>query len=279
MTDDKVVPVEVAEQAVDEFADLVKNEYHRRVPIIGFGAFLIGALAGAAGGYFFCQHKMETKYNQIAEDEIAEMREHYQNKLVALENTATKDDPIEEIVREKGYAFPPSSVEPPMAVTPPTAVVEAAAEALEEEAPVIEAPVIQHRNVFEEARVVDHWDYHKEKAQRSPMKPYVIHIDEREATDYDEGTLTYYEIDDVLCNELDEVIGAGAERDLVIGEANLDKFGHGSNDAHIVYIRNDRLESQYEVVLSPNSYAEEVHGFDRPEAKPRRKTRWSRDDE
>jgi hypothetical protein len=41
----------------------------------------------------------------------------------------------------------------------------------------------------------------------------------------------------------------------------LDRFGHGSNDPSIVYIRNDTLEIIYEVVKSPHYYAEEVHGF------------------
>jgi hypothetical protein len=58
----------------------------------------------------------------------------------------------------------------------------------------------------------------------------------------------------------DEVIDPD-NRDNLVGDKNLDRFGHGSNDAFIVYIRNDQLEIVYEVVLSPNSYAEEVHGF------------------
>jgi hypothetical protein len=170
------------------------------------------------------------------------------------------------------------SAEPPMAVTPPTAVVEAAAEAAEESevVPVTQTEVL--RNVFDEARVVDTWDYQKELKRRSPVRPYVIHYDEREAKPYEESTMTYYEGDDVLCNELDEVI-AEPDRDRIIGEANLEKFGHGSNDAHIVYVRNDALEAQYEVIRSPNSYAEEVHGFTHADTRRRRKERSTHDDE
>jgi len=46
-----------------------------------------------------------------------------------------------------------------------------------------------------------------------------------------------------------------------VGERNLNLFGHGSNDASVVYVRNDKLELIFEVVRSPNSFAEEVHGF------------------
>jgi hypothetical protein len=78
---------------------------------------------------------------------------------------------------------------------------------------------------------------------------------------YDHVTLTYYEVDDVLCNERDEIVDPDRDRENLVGERNLNLFGHGSNDASIVYIRNDKLEIVFEVVKSPNSFAEEVHGF------------------
>jgi hypothetical protein len=108
----------------------------------------------------------------------------------------------------------------------------------------------------------------------------VIHREERDEADaYDSVTFTYYEADDVICNERDEVIPEG-DRERIFGEANLEKFGHGSGDATTVYIRNDQLEMDIEVIRSPNSYAEEVHGFE-PEIKHshRRRERTPSDDE
>jgi hypothetical protein len=228
---------------------------------LGLG-LVVGLAAGATGGYFFAKRRLETKYNQIAADEIAEMREHYQSKLVALENTQTKPT-VDEVVKERGYSV--ESQSPPMAVTPPETVVDAAKESTEDTPP-------PQQNVFQKPPVTpeevgmplvqDEWDAHKERSQRSPLRPYIIHRDERsEQQAYDEVTLTFYEADDVLCNESDEVI-ADDERERMIGEANLEKFGHGSGDATIVYIRNDQLECDFEVIRSPNSYAEEVHGFE-----------------
>ncbi len=162
-----------------------------------------------------------------------------------------------------------------MAITPPTAIVEAAElfdDGKEKSQPPIIEDLPKTRNVFEEAAVVDNWDYHKERQRRSPLRPYVIHYDERDEKPYVEGTLTYYTEDDVLCNELDEVI-AESERERLVGDANLEKFGHGSNDAQIVYIRNDALETQYEIVRSPNSYAKEVYGLEHADTSRRRKKR------
>jgi hypothetical protein len=123
-------------------------------------------------------------------------------------------------------------------------------------------PVV--RNVFEDNRektVPHEWDLHSELRRRTPDRPYVIHYDERHDMEgYSDVSYTYYAADDVLCNEKDEVIDP-AERDDLIGEANLERFGHGNPDPMIVFIRNDNLEILYEIIKSPNSFAEEVHGF------------------
>lgn len=279
---------EIAEIAADGVADglhivgeetLAIEEATRAIDRVGLGYFALGLAAGVAAGAFsgfvVAYRKAETKYSEIAAEEIAEMRQHYSAKATALDSEAGKKD-LEDIVRERGYS-PEISAEPPMAVSPPIAVTEAAEESDEVVDP--EPPVPQEvRNVFEENQVKDEWDYHQERAGRSPMKPYVIHLDERDDNDaYDEVTWTYYEDDDVLCNELDEVISE-ADRERIVGETNLEKFGHGSGDAQIVYVRNDNLEMDIEVIKSPNSYAEEVHGLSHSSS-PRRRERMRFDDE
>jgi hypothetical protein len=171
-----------------------------------------------------------------------------------------------------------------MSVEPPAAVVEAAAESAEEgEVEPDEVLETDTRNVFDDAELVDEWDAHKERAGRSPTIPYVIHRDERDDdAAYDEVTYTYYEGDDVLCNERDEIISQ-EDRDRLIGEVNLEKFGHGSGDPYVVYIRNDQLEIDYEIVKSTKSYAEEVRGITDQDlshsSMSRRKGRVSPDDE
>lgn len=296
---------EIAEIAADGVADgmhvvseeaLAAEEYVRGMDRVGLAYLGLGLAAGAAIGAFvafrIAHNQAEAKYSGIAAEEVAEMRQYYHDKMVALDSAKQKTD-LEDIVRNRGYATDPEATEPPMAVTAPTTVVEAAREAAEEETvdtpekrrEVIEnleapEPEEEVRNIFREAEVVDTWDEQKERRNRSPLTPYVIHRDERDEHDvYDSVTFTYYETDDVLCNERDEVI-AGPERDTLIGEANLEKFGHGSGDASVVYIRNDKLEMDLEVVRSPNSYAEEVHGFDPPpEIRHAHRRRGSFDDE
>ena len=222
------------------------------------GFYALGMGVGAVTGYFVAKRMLQTKYSQIADDEIAEMREHYQAKTRALEAEAAKR-PVDEIVKERGYFVEDEDEAPPMAVQPPPAVVET-----EEEEPPIIAP--EPQNLFQEAEITHEWDWHEERKKRSPDIPYVIHYDERfDTEEYSDVTLTYYDGDGVICNERDDIVDPN-DVDRLLGEKNLERFGHGSNDASIVYIRNDDLQIIYEVVKSPNSYAEEVHGFSHDDA-------------
>jgi hypothetical protein len=47
--------------------------------------------------------------------------------------------------------------------------------------------------------------------------------------------------------------------DMVVGQGNL-RWGHGSEDENLVYIRNERLEMEIEITRVPRSYEEEVLG-------------------
>lgn len=274
----EVVAEEVAEQATHVAA--VSRGLSGRSLGLALGGFVVGAGLGATAGYILASRRLEAKYRQIADDEIEEMREHYYRKDVARE----KKDDLEDIIRDKGYSSPEPS-EPPMAVTPPSAVVEAAKE--DEDEPVETEAVREEpevRNAFEEfgdqTRSPDDWDYHKERSRRSPLRPYVIHIDEVEEKDtYDKVTFTYFADDDVLCDETDDPVSK-EDRERMVGEANLDKFGHGSPEPDVVYIRNDKLDTVFVVNRSPNSFAEEVHGFE-PEIRhaDRRRGRLAFDDE
>ena len=249
---------EVVADAAEEVAEKAEHfaEYTRRLNKTKAQFYLLGMAVGATTGaviaFRVAYSKAETKYSKITDDEILEMREHYQAKGRALEAEAAKR-PVKEIVKERGYSSSDTeTTAPPMAIPPPRVVTG------NEDIESGEPPV---HNIFKEVEVTHEWDWHAERRRRSPNIPYVIHYDERfENEGYSEVTLTYYDGDDVLCNERDEIVDPD-KRDELLGEGNLHRFGHGSNDASIVYIRNDVLEIMYEVVKSPNYYAEEVHGF------------------
>jgi hypothetical protein len=273
------VVADVAQQA-GEVEHLIRSLNRAKVQFYLLG-MVVGGITGAAVTYKLVSEKMKTKYSQIADEEIDEMRRHYREKTRAAEATAAKR-PLEDLIEEQGYSSSENTTSdsPPMAVQPPVAVVresqdgEADDEAdgdvddedAEDEDAEEEPPFSEVRRIFQEEQrqralwVAPEWNYHEELRKRSPDAPYVIHYDERHEMSYQDMTLTYWDKDDVLSNERDEVIDPD-ERSALIGEDTLNRFGHGSGDRDIVFARNDKMELIFEICRSPNSFAEEVHGF------------------
>ncbi|MET0786305.1 MAG: hypothetical protein ABWY25_06325 [Paenisporosarcina sp.] len=109
-------------------------------------------------------------------------------------------------------------------------------------------------NVFTEED--DDWNYDWEVKHRDELHPYVIHRDEyfSNEEDYSQSSLMYYNGDNILCDEHDVPV---YNPDKVVGKL---LFGHGSRDPNIVYIRNDQLQAEYEVLFDPGFFQEEVLG-------------------
>jgi len=110
-------------------------------------------------------------------------------------------------------------------------------------------------NIFPVEEDTD-WDYEEELAQRDPETPYIIHRDEFFGDEMDcvQTTITYYAGDNILCDERDTPI---YNPEKIVGTL---VFGHGSSDPNVVYVRNERLQAEYEVLLDRGHYMVEVLG-------------------
>jgi hypothetical protein len=117
--------------------------------------------------------------------------------------------------------------------------------------------VAEPRPMSEDIEVEDGWDYEEELAKRTPDAPYVIHRDEffNQESGFRGTTIQWYEGDKILADENDVPI-YGPEK--VTG--NL-VFGFGSGDPNVVYIRNEKLRAEYEVVRNPGFFQIEVLGL------------------
>lgn len=103
------------------------------------------------------------------------------------------------------------------------------------------------------------WDWETENLARTTLEPYVLHKDEfygEEKEGYTQTTLTYYAGDDILVDENDRPI---YNHIAVIGPM---RFGHGSDQLSVFYVRNDSLKAEYEVVLDEGLYSVEVLGLE-----------------
>lgn len=101
------------------------------------------------------------------------------------------------------------------------------------------------------------WDEEHERAQRTSENPYVITVDEYVNDEFGlkQTTVTYYEEDDILADVNDVPIYNWTA---LLGDL---KWGHGSNNKDVVYIRNEKHKQEWEVMLHHGSYEVEVQGL------------------
>lgn len=213
---------------------------------------ILSFFGGAAVGSLICFALLKEKYEDIANEEIDSMNDYYEGELKNVreiidemkndeeEEKKTYVDYVkkyspDEIVKDKYYDTPyPDNIDE---------------------------------------------DYHEdEEPKEDPIEndlyydtPFVISREDFDDTYeyFDKISLTYYEQDDVLADSQEEVI---PDIDTVIGYEALSRFGDMSDDDNIVYVRNGRLASDYEVILAKESYVESVLGivYDKP-ISPRRR--------
>lgn len=107
-------------------------------------------------------------------------------------------------------------------------------------------------------------------SEPDPDVPYIISdVEFSEEYDHHEKlTLLYYRLDDVLCDDTDDVVEDAEE---VIGLEALDALDRETT----VWVRNETLGIDCEVIGLNKSYAEDVHGIvtDMPKSIRRKKER------
>ena len=212
-----------------------------------------GILVGASTTYFFTKKSLERKYKAIADEEIQSVREHFKlmRKEPPYDNPQTALEAYTERVRELDY------------------MVENGVEAYEEEATKYET-----HNVFDTEVEID-----VTLEPRSHEKPYLLTVQEfmADGDDYDKLTVTYFEEDDTLVDDRDEVVPDKS----VVGDGTFERFGHGSGSPDIVYVRNEQIQTDFEIIRDKQSYHEMILGiedWDETEVKTSRPQREMSDD-
>lgn len=197
-------------------------------------AFLIGAAIGAA----VTRQAFKDKYEALAEEEIEAMREYYAES--DLEGMT--DDDYEKHVKEYTEVFDGAGTTiKNIAYRKPNT-----ARTSYNKPPLLS--VVASDAAGDEPKSID------------PDKPYVITIEDfmNNCQDFDKASLTYYNEDDTLADEQEEAI---TDVYMTVGDDALLRFGDGSDDPDMVYVRNERLGSDYEVLRVNKSYQETVMGI------------------
>jgi hypothetical protein len=228
------------------------------------GGTWFGMAVGGILGYRLGVRRTKVKAMEEAEAEIDEMREEFRRRDLARQGEADKvrlgedTKEYESEVKEYGGGVVPGLVDytnPGARLRPPVPVDEA-------------RPLVTSTESFGGVRdeTIDGWNYADEFANRRPGKPYVIHEDEftnDNLPQHSVTTYTYYQVDGVLADEDGSRLTDVQE---TVGNA-LNRFGHGTGDPNVVFVRNDALQLQIEITRLPNeSYEERVEGLQHDKA-------------
>lgn len=195
-------------------------------------------LAGAAVGSAVTWKITKTMYEKNVQEEINEIKEAYVKKY----------EPTTEVEKTEEVA--------------PVEDARAKAEAAKNKASVSEyAAKIREHGYTPYANVDNEEDSpeENEEEEREEMDaPYVISPEEVGESDYDIVGLTYY-ADKMLADDNDDLV---EDVESLVGFESLNHFGEFEDDS--VYVRNDRLKIDYEILLDQRTYAEVRKG--RPSA-------------
>jgi type IV secretory pathway VirB10-like protein len=152
----------------------------------------------------------------------------------------------------------------------------------DEEAEAAQDPVV--KNIFDEAR---RHIAERESARdpetfdalknRDARAPFHISTDDfmDDENEFSKITITYFEGDDTLIDERESII---PDIDGTVGRDNLHHFGEDSDSKDTVYVRNEKLQTDFEVVREEGTYTQMVLGV-RDFKDNRPKIRKMRDDE
>lgn len=195
----------------------------------GLCIFAAGALAGAA----VAARVVREKYQQEAEEEIAEMRDYYRelrkNAKTPDENKMLEEDENSKEEKEENTKNEYDEI------------------------------VKGYTNYTQYNDIETKENKKEEKEERTNYEPFIIDVEEfGEDPTYDTATLTYYK-DKVLTNDLDDVIDYS-----VAGEENLKIFDEHP-DCKAIYVRDDIYMVDYEIIRDPYQY-DEYDDF--PDKKP-----------
>lgn len=176
---------------------------------------------GVAVGSVVTWRYVEKKYEQIAQDEIDSVKEVFSKR----EAEFTEDTEVQ--IKADNARGKPS---------------------------IIEYAAHLHEQGY--TNYSDMVDEKPEEVKEEPMivdKPYVITPEEfGDLDDYETISLTYY-ADQILADDNDVIVD---DIEDVVGFDSLNSFGEYEDDS--VFVRNDRLKCDYEILLDQRKYSDVI---------------------
>ena len=281
--------LEEASDTIEKTIDVLENTAERVVtvtknnPWIIAAAFVVGLGVGGLVAYKIAEKRLSAEFDQELTEQIAAAKA-YRTRIAKEGEFETPEGAVNALIpdavveavqsyqgRTKQIAYDkPETIDP----RPPVNI------------------VIENAEVTENVTVVAKddprdWDYNAEIADRelNPNLPYTISFEEfnENNVNHEQTTMTYYTVDNTLADSQDGIVD---NTDAIVGDDNLTRFGHGSHDPNVVYVRNEKIDMDFEIARMHGSYQSEVLNIDPSPStlqhsrvrRPNRRSGW-RDDE
>lgn len=258
---------------VEDTIGLVKISWVRRNPeLVLSGAILGAALLSSAATYLVVSKRLEKKWQAFAEEQIESIKNEYkilkkEGPEFDLEALAEKYNTESDTIDNGDGVLIPVAEGPPTRTNynqiqaNPKAVSELVEKVVSRPMPRVAAAVNETitSNVFDPHPASGNFDWSKERAYRDD-NPEALHVITREEfdaneSDFEQYHYTYYDGDGVLADSDDQIVH---DSDDVVGDHNMGRFGDGSDDPEIVFVRNVKLQMDIEITRSDLSYSKAV---------------------
>lgn len=194
----------------------------------GFMIFIMGATVGSIASWQYAWKK----YAQIAQEEIDSVKEAYRNERMVTPIVSEPDEDAR--IRAEQAKDKPS-------------VTEYAAKLLKQ-------GYTNYSSMSSEQKEVENIKNEEDEEPMVNDNPYVIPPEDfGELNDYEKISLTYYD-DGVLADDNNEPVD---DVENLVGLEALESFGEYEDDS--VFVRNDRLKCDYEILLDQRRHSDVVN--------------------
>ena len=217
-------------------------------------AALIALASGGAGGYFLAKHRLTKEFDAELTKQITEAKKVYGN-LSAGASFKTPEEAVAALIPDTSSSATETTAATARRAMRNYASPEKTVYSKDEVKELVNS-VTEEKNIFDAPPIqVD-----LGTAVREPGRPYQITQEDfmQNEHDFSNNTFTYYLGDHILANERDEVID---QVNQIVGQHNLDEIPN-LPEGEPLYVRNEKYDSDYEIVVSHGKYSVEVAGLD-----------------
>src|SRR4249920_2181257 len=220
---------------------------------------VVSAACGGAVGYVVSNKLLEKKCQERLTNEIQDAKSYYQD-LCSTPILIRDEEAVEKVVLNEDPG-PEDLVAKALGVLREYQGEDH--EEQEEKGRIRREPVIIN-NIFTNVTPPGEEVLGALMADRDPSEPYIITKEEffQNDPDFEQATFTYWEGDDILVDDREEM-NPIQDTDRVAGDDNLLRFGYGSGDENVLYIRNETLDPPIDLHITRSSgkYSVEVMAF------------------